>query len=218
VTLRHPLLAACGVAHGFGLRDAPEPDGLLRPAQVHGTAVVDVEACRAPSRPAADAIVSEEPGVLVGVVTADCVPVLLASRSGRVVAAIHAGWRGLAAGIVAAGVDALRERAGCEGLVAVVGPHIGICCYEVDAVVLGPLGERFGPALDAALRPARPGHALVDLGALAVWELHRCAPGRIETATMAATCTRCDSQRFHSYRRDGARAGRLVHFVAAREA
>lgn len=218
MSLRHPLLEACGVAHAFGVRDAPEPDGLLRPAQVHGNAVVSAEACRAQSRPAADAVVSNEPGVAVGVVTADCVPILLASRSGRVVAAIHAGWRGLAAGVVAAGVHAVRARAGCEALVAVVGPHIGICCYEVDAAVLDPLADRFGTALGGALRPSRPGHALLDLGVLASWELQRSDPGPIETACTEATCTRCDPERFHSFRRDGARAGRLVHFVAAREA
>jgi len=218
VTLRHPLLEACGIAHGFGVRGAREPDGLLRPMQVHGSAVVCAEACRAPSRPAADAVVSDEPGVPVGVVTADCVPILLASRSGRVVAAIHAGWRGLAVGVVAAAVEAVRARAGSEALIAVVGPHIGICCYEVDAPVLEPLAGRFGAALQGALRPARAGHALLDLGALALWELRRCSPDRIETARTEATCTQCDPERFHSFRRDGPRAGRMAHFVAAREA
>jgi purine-nucleoside/S-methyl-5'-thioadenosine phosphorylase / adenosine deaminase len=216
--LRHPLLEACGVAHGFGVRGAAGPDGLLRPAQVHGNVVVSAEACRAQPRPAADAVVSEEPGVAVGVVTADCVPILMATRSGRVVAAIHAGWRGLAAGIVAAGVEAVCARADCETLVAVVGPHIGICCYEVDAPVLEALAERFGAALRGVARPARSGHVLLDLGALALWELRSRAPGRIEAARTEAMCTQCDPARFHSYRRDGARAGRLVHFVAAREA
>lgn len=215
MTLRHTLLDACGVAHSFGLRATPAPDGLLRPRQVHGCRVVSVRACREQPAPEADGVVSEEPGVPVGVVTADCLPILLASRSGRAVSALHAGWRGLAQDIVAVGVEALRARAGAEALVAVVGPHIGACCYEVDAPVIDALRSRFGPDAALALRAGRPGHAFLDLGALATRALERAGldPGRI--GCIPDACTRCDSERFHSYRRDGKRAGRLVHYVAA---
>ncbi len=220
--LRHPLLAALGVEHGFGLRDAPAPEGLLRPRQVHGTAIVAAADCRAEPPPEADGVVSAEPGVPVGVVTADCVPVLLAGEAGRAVAAVHAGWRGLAAGVVAQGVDALRRRVAGGGsggrsggrLVAAIGPHIGPCCYEVDAPVLDALGAAFG-ALDGALRPSRPGHALLDLGALVALALARSGVVTRDTAALEDCCTRCDPERFHSYRRDGPRAGRLVHFIAA---
>ncbi len=215
MTLRHALLDACGVAHGFGLRGTPAPEGLVRPRQVHGYRVVPLRACRARPAPEADAVVSEEPGVPVGVLTADCLPILLASRSGRAVSALHAGWRGLACGVVAAGVEALRERAEAEELVAAIGPHIGACCYEVDAPVIDALRLHFGRDLERALRPARPGHAYLDLGALAVRALQRAGldPGRV--GTIPDACTHCDPDRFHSYRRDGERAGRLVNFVAA---
>ncbi|MGH0031544.1 MAG: polyphenol oxidase family protein [Myxococcota bacterium] len=217
--LTHPLLREAGVEHGFALRDTPMRPDLLRPRQVHGTRVVSAADCRERPPPEADAVVSAEPAVAVGVVTADCVPVLLAARSGRVVAAVHAGWRGLAAGVVAQGVDAVRRNLAIgdgvsEPLLAAVGPHIGACCYEVDAPVLDALAARFGPLGDAQ-RPVRPGHALLDLGALVARDLVSAGLAAEHVAHLPDACTRCDAQRFHSYRRDGARAGRLWHFVAA---
>jgi hypothetical protein len=103
--------------------------------------------------------------------------VLAASRDGAAVLAIHAGWRGLAAGVVEQGIAALQARspAGTR-LRAVVGPHIGACCYEVDEPVVVPLRVRFGAGLDAALRPAeagRPGHWMLDLASLVAVELQR---------------------------------------------
>src|SRR5262249_8890982 len=102
--LRHPLLAP--FAHGFGTRGCEAPEGLVRPKQVHGRAVLRAERGQVGLLGDADAIVCNLPGVPVGVVTADCLPVLIAAPSGAVAAA-HAGWRGLAAGVLAAAVDAL---------------------------------------------------------------------------------------------------------------
>ncbi|MCC6640490.1 MAG: polyphenol oxidase family protein [Deltaproteobacteria bacterium] len=212
--LRHPLLVACGVSHGFGVRGAPEPERCLRPRQVHGTAVM--RASEGAGVEDADAIVSDVPGLPVAIVTADCVPVLVADPGGAHVAAIHAGWRGLAAGVVEAGLVAL-QRIGAEParLRAAVGPHIGPCCYEVDDPVVTALEARFGAAAHAALTRSRPGHAMLDLGALVRAECVGAglAPGAV--ATLGAACTRCDAARFHSFRRDGARAGRLLHYVSA---
>jgi YfiH family protein len=212
--LRHPLLEACGVAHGFGLRSTPAPEGLLRPRQVHGRAVVSAAACRVQPAPEADGVVASEAGVTVGVVTADCVPILVGSRSGQAVAALHAGWRGLACGIIASGVDALRQFVRVEELVAVVGPHIGPCCYEVDAPVLESLDARFDRDLAPALRPARAGHAYLDLGALAARALERAGLPAVAVRSLPDTCTCCQPERFHSFRRDGARAGRLTHWIS----
>lgn len=214
-TLRHPLLEAAGVAHGFGVRGAPEPAPLVRPKQVHGVAVARVvSGGAAPAE--ADAIVCTTPGVAIGVVTADCVPVLAASRDGRAVAAIHAGWRGLAAGVVGAGIAALGEAAPGAPLVAAIGPCIGACCYEVDEPVLDALAARFGDALASALAATRPGHHHLDLVALVRADLVRAGLATAAVGTLAGACTRCDPVRFHSYRRDGAGAGRLLHHVAAR--
>ena len=211
--LRHPLLDAWRVEHGFGLRDQPEPPGCLRPRQVHGVAIAAAGDCRRDPPPEADGVVADAPGLTVAVVTADCVPVLLAAEGGAAVAAVHAGWRGLAAGVVAQGVDALRRKAAGARVRAVVGPHIGPCCYEVDAPVLDALAARFG-ALDAVTRATRPGHATVDLGALALRALVAAGLAAEDVAAVDGACTRCDAIRFHSYRRDGPRAGRLVHFIS----
>lgn len=216
--IQHELLTACGVDHGFGLRGTAG-EGLLRPRQVHGARVVSAAACTGQSPPEADAITSKLAGQGVAVVTADCVPILVAAADGSAVAAVHAGWRGLAAGVIEAGVAALEELAGgAATLVAVVGPHIGTCCYEVDRPVLEGLDERFRESLARCTQPTRPDHVALDLGELSRLALCRAglrpeAIGRVPDA-----CTRCDVQRFHSYRRDGPRSGRLVHFIAAREA
>jgi hypothetical protein len=207
------LLESVGVEHAFGLRDeAPLPD-VVRPTQVHGVAVAFVED-GGPAPGDADAIVSGDSGYPVGIVTADCVPVLATAADGRTVAAIHAGWRGLASGVVEAGVRALQGRSGCEEpAIAVIGPHIGACCYEVDEPVIGPLRERFGDAVDDATRAVRAGHWMLDLGALVDLDLERAGLPQPNRGCIRDACTCCDPDRFHSYRRDGAEAGRLLHHI-----
>ncbi len=215
--LEHPLLAACGVAHGFGVRGSVAPPGCVRPLQRHGIRVMTAHPGSGEAVEEADAVVSDVAGLAVAVVTADCVPLLVADRDGSIVAAIHAGWRGLAGGIVAEGVGAVVRAGAVAGrLCAVIGPHIGPCCYEVDAPVVAALRERFAAGADFALLPARPGHFMLDLGALVRQDCVRAGlePGAV--ASLEGVCTRCDAERFHSFRRDGARAGRLLHFVAAR--
>ena len=209
--LEHPLLAAAGVRHGFGLRTSPALAGVRRPVQVHGAAVVRADSAAPLGE--ADAALATRPGVAVGVVTADCVPVLVAA--GGAVAAVHAGWRGLARGVIPSALEALSDAAPGAEAVAAVGPCIGACCYEVDAPVLDALGRRFGAALAGALRATRPDHALLDLPALAREALLAAglAPARI--GAVAGACTRCDAARFHSFRRDGAAAGRLLSWIEA---
>jgi len=217
VPLVDPMLARCKVPHGFGVRGSVAPEGCLRPRQVHGATVVRAEEWRASHpEPEADAVVASRPGAVVGVVTADCVPILLAASEGAGVAAVHAGWRGLALGVVRAGVAALARSAGpgAPGVVAAIGPHIGACCYEVDAPVLDAIRAELGTAALASATPVRTDHWMLDLGALAALALERAGVPRASIGTAAARCTACDRERFHSYRRDGARAGRLVHFVA----
>jgi YfiH family protein len=215
--IRHPLLDHLRVEHGFGVRGAADPPGLVRPVQVHGASVMTLEECARGAPREADAVVSSVAGVPIGVATADCVPILLADARVRAVAAIHAGWRGLARGVVRAGVDALRQLAGsAEKLVAVVGPHIGPCCYEVDAPVLEALAQRFSGILEKALAPAREGHAMLDLGSLVLSDLAEAGIAPAATGALPGACTCCDPARFHSYRRDGPGCGRLHHFIAAR--
>ena len=215
--LRHELLAACGVDHGFGTRTSVAPPDAQRPQQVHGCAVARLAADGTPEPRRADAIVCDLPGRAVAVITADCVPILACCESGSSVAAIHAGWRGLARGVVAAGIEALRVASPPSArLRAVVGPCIGACCYEVDAPVLDLLERRFDARLAAALRPSRAGHAYLDLAALVREELLCSGVAAADCASLPDACTRCDAERFHSHRRDGDRAGRLVHHISAR--
>jgi hypothetical protein len=215
--LRHALLSELGIEHGFGVRGFAEPPGLRRPRQVHGIGVVDareIAACAQP--PEADAVLADEPGVRIGVVSADCVPILLAELGGELVAAVHAGWRGLSSGVVGACVSALRERARpAPRFAAVIGPHIGACCYEVDAPVLEAFEARFARALPGALKPSRPGHARLALGDLAREALLEAGLAAERIALLERACTACDRERFFSYRRDGPGTGRLVHFIAA---
>ncbi len=220
------ILSSRGTRHGFGVRGSPEPPGLRRPKQVHGVEVALASECTSTPPPEADVVVSSEAGVPVGVITADCVPLLLATDSGAAVAAVHVGWRGLAAGVVEAGIDALRHAAAGSGaeatarenrIVAAIGPHIGARCYEVDEPVLEALESRFPYALQRSLTPSvKPGRAFLDLSALVRAELARLGVGSSNVGEVSQSCTHCDAPRFHSFRRDGPRSGRLVHFILAR--
>jgi polyphenol oxidase len=204
--LRAAGFEALGIDHGFGMRGSAEaaPAGAALPKQVHG-----VTLARAPfaQRPEADAVWSAEPGVAVGVVTADCVPILVAHRDGRFAAAIHAGWRGSAGRIAARTIRALTRETGARpsDLVAAIGPHIGPCCYEVDLPVMAAIPER------SVFRPVRPGHAMLDLFALNRLQLVG-AGVPAHAIERVGGCTACDSARYFSYRRDKV-AGRLLHFV-----
>jgi YfiH family protein len=182
---------------------------------VHGIDVVQaVGTSDAPAE--GDAIVSRVPGLCVAVVTADCVPILVAEERGQAVAAIHAGWRGLARGVIPSAVVALRrELAPSTRLRAVVGPCIGACCYEIDEPVMAAMQARFRAELGRAARRCGGGHALLDLALLARADLMREGLSPEAIGGFPAACTRCDPDRFHSFRRDGARAGRLLHWIAA---
>ncbi|MEB2345190.1 MAG: polyphenol oxidase family protein [Deltaproteobacteria bacterium] len=218
--LTHPLLGAAA-AHGFGTRGCRPPAALLRARQVHGTRVVVLR--RGGPPPAdpgeADALVSERASLPIGVVTADCLPILVATPAGRV-AAVHAGWRGLAAGVIGEALAALASLApeGVAGGAAVIGPRVGAGCYEVDEPVVAALARRFAGALDAALVPVRAGHWQLDLAALARVDLVRAGLAADRVRALANACTSCDERRFHSYRRDGPGSGRLFHWIAARGA
>jgi hypothetical protein len=208
VFLRSAVLDDLGIEHGFGTRRSEEeaPRELLRAQQVHGACVLRVPPL--PEGARADALLTQAPGQAVGVVSADCVPILLAHPSGRAVAAVHAGWRGSAQRIAVAATRALVEAIRCEpsDLVAVLGPHIGPCCYEVD----GPVLEALGPE-PVFVPSGSPGRYRLDL-----FELNRRqllgAGLRAERIGRVPGCTSCDTERFFSYRRDGA-TGRLTSYI-----
>lgn len=206
-----PVLEMRGVVHGFGVRGSQVPEATVFMRQVHGASVVRAE--RAAAGEVGDAIVAGAAGPPVAVVTADCVPILVAAGSGEVVAAIHAGWRGLAAGVIEAGLAALGRPAG--ELTAAVGPAARGCCYEVDAPVSDGLAVRYGRLFGGVLVPGRAGHFQLDLPELAVRVLEAAGLSRGRIGTRHQLCTICTpGPRFESHRRDGLAAGRMRHFIA----
>lgn len=207
--LRHGFL---GVAECAGVTDwrsiLPEQAALALPRQVHGATVLAVQDDRA--RPEADGLVTDVAGMRVGILTADCVPVLMRAGGARAVAAVHAGWRGAAAGVLERAVVVLRETFGAEPamLDALIGPSIGPCCYEVGPEVRAAFEQRTGRVTEPAWRH-RDGKWVVDLRRVA--QLLLAAAGVART-TVVGPCTRCDA-RYFSYRRDGAGAGRQLSFI-----
>lgn len=161
------------------------------------------------SRLSADAVFclrKDPPGLVPAVQVADCVPLLLADRRGRAVAAVHAGWRGTAAGIARRVVQALGAH-GIEPqeLIAALGPSIGPCCYEVGEDVLAAVSAGTGAPPDLLAPQGRR----LDLRLANRLQLQAAglAPDRIHAAPW---CTSCASELFYSYRRQGPRAGRLL--------
>ncbi len=164
--------------------------------QVHGTDVVD--ASRAHAGTAADAAIARKPCVVCAVMAADCMPVLLTDEDGKVVAAAHAGWRGLCAGVIEATVAAMNVPA--ARLLAWLGPAIGPDAYEVGEEVRAAFLQR-GAESASAFAPSRPGHWRLDLYAVARQRLARAGVGRVSGGGF---CTASDPERFFSYRRDKA--------------
>ncbi len=202
-----------GVGHAFAVAPEAAPPRLVRPTQVHGSRVIDAADCEAETE--ADAIVSVPGSIPVGIVTADCIPVLARTEGGTVVA-IHAGWRGLALGVIEAGIQALADTAPGEAISAGIGPCAGPCCYEVDSPVLDALEDWHAGALSTAVRPSRPGHQWLDLPRLALAALSRAGVTSQSIGGVPEGCTVCHPA-FESVRRDGAGAGRMLHWISPGE-
>ena len=179
--------------------------------QVHGTRVFRAESPITPDPPPdADAAVTAQAGVVLAVMTADCLPILLADPQGTVVGIAHAGWRGLAAGVAETTVDAMREwLPPARPLVAWLGPAIGPTAFEVGDEVRTAFCD-VDPAASAAFVPAAAaGKWWSDLYRLARQRLARCG---VESVHGGGRCTVGEPQRFYSHRRDG-RSGRMASLI-----
>jgi polyphenol oxidase len=221
---RVPLLDEVpGLVHGFERRGAPSGETreearqrvaralagrgrLLLLKQVHGCAVA-----HAPweGRPEADGATALSAGLVLGIETADCLPVLVVDPARRAVAAAHAGWRGTAGGAAREAVRALLSSGSRpDDLLAALGPSIGPCCYEVGDDVR----EAFGSAGAAFFTPGPRGRAHLDIRAANRAQL---AAEGVPAGHIAAVdeCTACRRDAYHSYRRDGKAAGRMISFV-----
>ncbi len=162
--------------------------------------------------PEADALVASDAGDTVGVRVADCVPVLVGDTRTGQVAAIHAGWKGVVAEVVARALDVLHARDGSD-LVAAIGPCIGACCFEVSREVAEKIAAASAPTCIASTH--EPAKAMVDLRVAVAAQLARLG---VEAARIdqVGGCTRCDEKTYYSYRRDGDHAGRLLGVITAK--
>ena len=195
------------LVHGFGTRVAGVAalfDNLATLRQVHSTTCVRA-AGRVGVLGEGDALLENTPGSVVAVRTADCLPILLVDERQRSVAAVHAGWRGTAAGIVQRAVEAMRAQFGslAGDLHAAIGPGIGACCYEVGPEVAARFGQQGRAHVDLAEANRRQ---LMEAGV---------TPGRVYASNL---CTMCRSEEFHSFRRDKEAAGRLYSFAGILQA
>lgn len=189
--------------------------------QVHGARIVRVRAGDDPAtvrREEADGLCSDSPNLALAIYVADCVPVLLADPVTGAFAAIHSGWRGTVAGVVAAGVATLVQEFGSRpaDLRAALGPAIGPCCFEVGPEVVAAF-EALSPDArqNGIVRLIRPGphKPHVDLRLYLRLQLQQ-AGLRPEHIDACAACTVCDDQgRFYSYRRFGRATGQMVGFI-----
>ena len=190
---------------------------VARMNQVHGNVVHAVTRETARLRPAGDGMVTDEPGVMLGIFSADCVPLLIVDAKRKIAGAFHCGWRGVIADIATVGVDAMTRLGARAGdLRAAMGPSIGPCCFEVDAT----LAERFCREIAGATahaRAGRSGKAYLDLRAIVGMQLVRAglAPERVASV---GPCTRCASAQFFSRRAAGGKAtGLQMSFVGFNE-
>ncbi len=192
-------------------------DTLHRVSQVHGDRVVEAGAGEGtgalrPAEGEADALWTQRPEHWVAVGTADCVPVLLVDPEGRRVVAVHSGWRGTDARIVARAVESLVARgARPERLLAAVGPCIQRCCY----VVSEDLGTRFSAGFGPEVVVREGADVRLDL-ARAVRDTLLGAGLKAAHVEVLPHCTACDAERFFSHRRDAGRTGRHLNFVVHR--
>ena len=221
-----PLLASIhGLAHAFTARGASVPRVLAAAAgrelpvfslvQVHGADVVEIREGEPPplreSRPRGDALVTRRRCVALEVGVADCVPILIADPAGGFIAAVHAGWRGTAAGVLAGTIRVLAARgARSRDLRLGLGPAIGACCFEVGLEVVHAL-ERSNPWL--AWTEERAGKARVDLlDANRRQAIEAGVPE--EQIAVAGLCTVCRPDLLESYRRSGGAPGRMAGLIA----
>jgi YfiH family protein len=183
---------------------------IMKLKQIHSGIVVDITDTSAANEPVeADAAVTSLNGVILGVQTADCVPILISDARGTAAAAIHAGWRGTAARIAETTVLRLcmKFSINANDLVAAIGPHIRVCCYEVGNDVVTTMAN---PALFEYQQAWAKPH--LNLAGANRQQLMNAGmlEERIEVSSL---CTRCRGDLFYSYRREGAKTGHMLSVI-----
>ncbi len=157
-----------------------------------------------------DALISTKAGVLIGVLTADCVPILLFDNEKQIVAAVHAGWRGTKANIVAKTVKIMQEQFGCSNIIAGIGPSIGACCYEVDSKLAKEF-EQYRGAVSSM-----NGNYMLDLPLINRFQMIE-AGVKDSNIEMSNICTGCENENYFSYRFEHGCSGRFASFIGIKE-
>ncbi len=175
---------------------------IARLNQVHGATVHQVGAGYDGARLEGDGLVTASPGILLTVLTADCVPILMVDAQRGIAAALHAGWRGTLANITEAGVAAMVALGATPaGIRAALGPSVGPCCFEVEQELADRFADRFANA-GRHIRSGPPGKAFIDLHGMLRDLLGRCGLDPAAIASLGP-CTRCASDRYFSRRAGG---------------
>lgn len=195
------------LATALGLK----PGTLKSVRQVHGSDVFVLSdpGARMPSI-GYDAIVTNVEGAAISVLTADCVPILLHDPARRAIGAVHAGWSGTVNGVSGRAVRAMEREYGSDpgDILAVIGPSIGPCCYEVDEKVVAPIRDNIAGG-GGLIFPSRPGHWQLDL-----WEantrLLMSAGIKRANIKVMGLCTSCNTDKFFSHRKSGGATGRMM--------
>jgi polyphenol oxidase len=213
-----------GLLHGFSgrIRDRTEIHAQCKAAhlnlytlkQVHGDDILVIDDdTNEEEKPQADGMITSEPGLLLGIATADCVPVLLVAPQRRLVAALHAGWRGTLKGISRRAIEKFAQTWGVAPghLWVALGPAIDVCCYEVGREVGEALQERWGTQHSPVWHP-RGDKGFLDLRAINRGQCEQAGVPR-EQIQLVGPCTFCDASGFASYRREGPRAGRQLSVI-----
>lgn len=181
--------------------------------QVHASSVITVDEAYDFKVKEADAAVTARPGIPVGILTADCLPVVLYDPVKRVIGAVHAGWKGASLGVCVNTVNEMRDRFGSEPsqMLAALGPYIGPCCYTVRKDVYESFKGSFGSIAESFF--SREGDVLrLDIGKAVVAQLKQ--TGLIfKNIDSIAPCTACNNALFFSYRKESGRTGRQLSFI-----
>jgi YfiH family protein len=199
----------CDMKLAIGIHDGK----IVTMRQQHGDNIVEVKDKKLKEAGETDGMVTAEHGVYLGVLTADCVPLLFIAPKQKLAAAVHAGWRGTLAGIAEKAVRLFQNQYGIAAseLEVALGPSIGVCCYEVKDDVVRPLMKKWGRLTTPSIA-VKDGKSYVNLSRLNRDILREAGvPGK--QLFQVGPCTRCSAEDFFSYRREGGETGRQISVV-----
>lgn len=211
--LKSPLLEKIpGIRHGFGTRSDPRPENVVTVQQVHGVKILETVSVPDGEPEGYDIVLTDLPGLAVAVKTADCLPILMVEPKARLVAAVHAGWKGTLARVSQAAIQRIVERGGrSENLVCAMGPNMTAGCLEVEADVVQDFEKEF--AGWPVLKRISETKWLLDVALTNCLQLRETGIPE-HCIDRIDLCTHCRPDLFWSYRRDGEKAGRMVSFIA----